>query len=373
MSRFGDIAGDLVPNLLCAFSESGSQFVDFGNSVRDGLLGTNSDPDGTAAGYESVIQRGLCGLGDPPERIDFDSPPEVIPGSCNAQYRLRAFVTYLPAAGGDERTELFGENDPNVYTGPLGDAFVTGNSGERSFIRFTNINGFILGPFFRGPQPTFTLALERVDGEPDNCGSDGNPIDGPAPTTPSGTGDVTYQNEDGNQVTEPYDFTFRPPILSPGGDLIVPVEICLGPICIEICYNVSTGDVQSCQLPEPNDPCCPEVSPSTDLPFMDEPPPPLTGERYAGVLVRATGMEVNNTATELGGNTGLSLFIPRLAVVRFAVEIAGRRTWTVDQPVKTPVQGVFVNAPAFAYAWDIIEEPGITITAQGIVAPNAVS
>lgn len=361
----------MIPELLCAFSQTGSDFVDFGNSIRDGLLGTNSDPDGTASGYGSAIQRGLCGLGTPPANISFDAPPAILPGSCNAAYRLRAFVTYLPAAGGPEVTEFFGANDPNTYTGPLGDSFITGNSGERSFIRFTNTNGFILGPFFRGPLPTYQLALERVDGQPDNCGADGQPVPDEQPVAPSGSGDVTFEDDTGTTVTEPFTFSFGFPFISPGGDVIVPVEICLYDFCVQLCYNVNTGEIQTCGSNQPNDPCCPTVDQIDGEPSEDEPPPPESDVRYAGVLVRVTNPTANPRLTRYG-NQGPELIIPKMATVRFAIELGGRRMWTGDQFIKTVPQGVFVNAPAFAYDWDIIFEGNLTGEVTGIVAPASV-
>lgn len=371
MSRFGDIAGQLVPDILCAFSQTGSDFVDFGNSVRDGLLGTNSDPDGSASGFENAIQRGLCGLGNPPERIDFNAPSEALPGQCNAAYRLRAIFTYNDRDN-IPRVERFGDNDQNTYQGPLGQDSLFRSSGNVVAVEFANTNGRIQGPtVFITSTPTYELDLERVDGLPDNCSADGTPVDPNSAIAPSGTGDVTYENEDGSQVTEPYDFTFRPPFVSPSGDVIIPVEICLGPLCFEVCYNVNTGAVQTCGAEEPNNPCCPTVEDIAGGGSAEDPPPPESDERYAGVLVRIPDTSINKTATELG-SAGPSLFIPRLAVVRFAVEIGGVRTWTVDQPVKTVSQGVFVNAPAFAYAYDVIPEPGITPVVTPIIAPASV-
>lgn len=371
MSRFRDVAGDLIPDLLCAFAQLGEAPIDFGNRVRDGITGGVSDPDGTAAGFESPIQKALCGLGGAPNRIDFDVPPAAVPGSCDAQYRLYANITYVDRTDFEEKTARFGSD--NQFPGPLGDAIGV-TRGTTFVITFSNTNGEIFGPSYAFNEPTFVLDLERVDGQPDNCGSDGQPLDptGPQPgDPPSGTGDVDYTDEDGNPVTEPYTFDFRTPFTDRDGDTIVPVEICLDGECYQFCYNLNTGATQSCSQGPENDPCCPAVDPIAVEPGPDDPPPPENDERYAGLLIRILDASLNKTATRVGSD-GPTLYIPRLAAVRFAVEVGGRRMWTVDQPLKTTPQGIFVNAPALAYAWDIIEEPGVTLDVTPIIAPDRV-
>lgn len=369
-SRFRDALGDLVPDILCAAAQSAEAPIDYLNKVRDGLLGTNSDPDGTAAGFESPIQKFLCGLGDNPNEPVFD-PTTGLPGSCNANYFVFADITYTPLSGGGETTGSFNAGDTNQYPGPLGDATLEISGGGRITISFSNTNAVIIGPFTnRATQPTFELDLRRVDGQPDNCGSDGEPITGGGDGLPSGTGDVTYDDGTGTEVTEPYSFQPLPIYTSPDGDTIAPFEICVADECYNICYNVSTGTSQPCGSTRPNDPCCPIVAPVEGEPGPDDPPEPEDEARYSGVLVRCSFDDSKILATQQFSPAGLTLYIPRLAVVRFAIEVGGARTWTVDQPVKTKSQGVFVNAPAFAYAWDVLPENNVTVDVTPIVAPQ---
>lgn len=379
LSRLREVAGELIPDILCGMAQLAEAPTDYLNNVRDGLLGTNSDSDGTAAGFESPIQKALCNLGANPNQPAFDQSPPA-QGNCRVRYRLASNVTYNPRFGPDSLiTERITSGD-NSFAGPLGEPFLGPDN--------VNGNGRIQWPSAAGSNLSqiifnyrtgtygdieFTNSIERVDGQPDNCNENGDPLPPTTDGPPGGSGDITYDDENNNPITEPYTFSPRPIRRSPNGDSIAPFEICVAGVCYEICYNLSTGTSQACTGGQANDPCCPTVDDSEPgEPGTDDPPPPENDERFAGVLIRSTITSFGTEVTEIGNGIGPSLWIPRLAVVRFAVQIGGRNTWTVDQDVKTLSQAVFVNAPALAYDYDVIEKPGITTEVTPLFAPATI-
>jgi hypothetical protein len=199
------------------------------------------------------------------------------------------------------------------------------------------------------------VTFTRLDGGPDNCDPP------PPPTRPEGDGVLDYDDEDGNPISEPYDIVGGAPRYTPDGTVYIPVEFCFAAVCIDVDFNLSTGDVNFNFGGAPGaSECCPPLEDSEDLPpDPDDPPPPADERRLWGVKVNCVVDENVTTATQIGDG-GPVLWVPRLAVVRFAVEVDGNRSWTVDQPVKTTSQFVPVNVPAVAYDFTVIADPGVT-------------
>lgn len=366
MGRFKDVAGDLVPDILCAASQSASDFGDYFNEIRDGLLGVDVGENDDRTGFRNPVQKFLCNLGDNPSDPNID-PTQGIPGSCNAQYYIGAEITYIPTSGdGSQVTELFIDRN-NRYSGPIGDPLPEVSGGGLFSISFTNTNGRINGPFFTGPTPTFTIAHERVDGEPDNCGSDGEPLAGDGNGgRPTGSGDITYDGEDGNPVTEPYTFKTGPIFKNPAGDFIVPVEICVLLFCLQVNYNLNTGEVTTGNGEPESDRCCPEIGEPSADPGADDPPPPENETRYAGAITSCTVRHTSRGFTEKGDGDGPELFVPSLGEIRFAVVIGGRRAWTIDQPIKSLTQYTKVPVDVPVYSWSVFPKKGVDITVTGV-------
>lgn len=200
-------------------------------------------------------------------------------------------------------------------------------------------------------------------GAPDNCGDLPQP-----PVGPSGSGDITYDGPDGNPVTEPYDIVGGSPIIDVDGNLIFPFEICLVSICFDFDVNLSTGDISFNFGGNPGDsPCCPSVDedpPETE--DEDDPPEPEDETRYVGVITKASENGEYIRATELGDLDQNSLFVPRIGVVRFLVEVGGRRSYSVDYPIKQVSQFTSYDGPGEVYDWRVLGGEGFDFEVHGV-------
>lgn len=263
------------------------------------------------------------------DRPPLTPPPGGGSGRCATSYRLRAYITYRDRFTPDAPlvTELFGANDNNTYPGPLGEPVVSDN-GQRFSIGFSNISGFITGPFYQGETPTFTLANERVDGLPDECGDDGQPVQPVPPEDrqrPIVVGDIDIDISIGNGN------------ITIGGDLIVPINIDGPELTISGELNLNTGDINFNFGGTPTDPKCDD-----DKPDVDEPPPPAEDDEeeeegeptIVGVIVRSTTEISKLKATEVYQDIAPNIYAPKIGHVSFKIKVGDYFCWTSDIYVK---------------------------------------
>ena len=125
--------------------------------------------------------------------------------------------------------------NPSTYQGPISSAFTKTGEDDRQFRCFT------YGPnqtekCYQGSAPGGELdpvlnitRVERVDGNPDDCGDPPPEYVPPQPGSPPpgrGYGDPRDIGEPG----EPYIITPRPPVIGPDGQPTVPVDTPTGPV-----------------------------------------------------------------------------------------------------------------------------------------------
>lgn len=206
----------------------------------------------------------------------------------------------------------------------------------------------------------------RVDGGPDNCGNPPGGNGGPEPV------EICYNQPDGTEVCETVPVTGGRPIIDVNGDLTVPIGFGFASGTLEANLNINTGDINIC-LPGSGtpgaSPCCPPFDPDgpEPPPGEDDPPEPDDEELFVGVIVNITSVGSRVMATELDGGGGISLFIPRAAVISIAIDIGGRRTWTADVNIRKRNQYVPVPPPGVGYTWVIYNEPGFETTVTPVL------
>lgn len=256
-------------------------------------------------------------------------------GQCNAQYRLRAFITYTsPFDQAGERTELFGENDSNTYTGPLGDDSPLVSGGGKFTIEFSNIAGRIDGPFFTGGQPSYRLALERVDGQPDECNADGTPVE-PLPipdrTTPIIIGDINAQLAVGNGIVQV------------NGDVLAPIRVNSPEIDVTGTINLTNNTIIINPTAPGNGGCCDVGIPDSD----DDIPPDDDDDDddgiepvIVGAIVRTTNISTTTKLTSIFQENTPDYYVPALGYVAFKLRVGKNICWTSEIPIKNRNQYV---------------------------------
>lgn len=257
------------------------------------------------------------------------------------------------------RGPIFGPITGPIYT-PTGSGLI-----QIQYVAFDRDG--VQGTFPAGGGPAESINQivwepQRIDGNPDECGEQG------PQQPPAGGDDITYDGPDGNPVTEPVDISPRFPILFPSGDVIIPFEFCFASLCIDVNFNISTGDVTFNFGGSPDaGNCCPPPKEDEQEPEEGDPPEPETTERIVGVKVNAVIAPVGCKATEITDGSGPSMYWPDLGFVRFAVEYGGFRGWTEKIAVQTASQIVTVPGDLVAYDFDIFERPGVTLTPKSII------
>lgn len=306
-------------------------------------------------GAREALRRFACGNSDGTGVIRPAPQPQYPGGQCAARYNVQ--ITYTANFQGVPQGAT--NDTANNVQGPLGDVtFQIGNPSGLSFFIDTATGPVQFGN--RGGSPWTNVVITnvspvRVGGAPDNCGNrpggDDDLIgddeidtdDGPGgpviiiPTgvTVNGIGELTFElNVEGPLFEANFEFGF-------GGGESGPGVPGLGSLA----------------------PAIPNDAPGYDPDAPDEPPDPAgQPSNIIGLVVVATSTG-RNSQTELGGVGSPTFRVPRIGDVFFAVQVNGKPSWTLDQPIKLGKQFIPVNAPLFAYDWGLREEPNWDIQA----------
>lgn len=194
------------------------------------------------------------------------------------------------------------------------------------------------------------VSVVRSDGLPDNCGDQTPEIgDLPAGWNQAG-GDITYVNNEGNNVTVPVVAAFGYASLNVDADITVPVTVDVGGINFEVDFNLNTGDIQL--FPTNNDygdrrrgtKPTDVVPPEGDTPdYPSGLPPQLPGidggepEREAAIVaVVVTVTEFDNGLVgTLFQSDNPDISIPNFGYISFLCRVGTiDSAWTSDIPVK---------------------------------------
>lgn len=286
-----------------------------------------------------------------------DSPP----GGCiGVSYDIQGFAKIFNSSGVEIRTYGYLTN----RTGPLPRFNLTYNANN---VLVVDDDDNILANL--GTTPSGTAMVGWEDEYPEITRADGSPPEScdlpqPGNPNPEGSGDITYDGDDGNPVTEPFTIVGGPPVVSPRGDLIFPFEFCIAALCFNVNYDLGNDEILFDSGGEDgNSACCPPAADDGDSgpDSEDDPPPDDESPPIVGIIVTATQIGENVTATEYGNGNGPSLFVPRIGVARFAISVGGGRAWSIDYPIKQRKQWVPAPDGVVAYNWDVIEESGVIL------------
>ena len=265
-------------------------------------------------------------------------------GQCSFNYFVNGRVRVKTPDDTEEiRTFNTDNGNSSGYRGPIikyrvenGKKWLTTVTSQRDWLSFK------LDPGFSIEQ---VLEYNVVPADPNNsddCGSAGTEL-------PSYNGPITYENDNGDTITEDTTIIIQPPETTGDGfNLTVPF------FWISPTVNIN-ADVDFSLEPEVNLPDgCDRDVPEVDFPDLpeseDDPAPPETEERLAGVVVvseRQAPFEV--TATFGSGDFPL-VRLPRIGSLVFAVETGGTEAWTA--PIDIQLRKQYVPVPGELLAYD---------------------
>lgn len=371
MVSLRDAVTDSVRDFMCAATAPAAEltgWLDGAISSVPGLGRVGLPGADASAAMRGLVCPGPGGAGGGTGPTVTYPPAGNVPGQCELVPYL--FEWEYTQGSGSRTTQTL-----DALFGPIGNFVLTTNSQGN-----TNVGVECRGVFGLGTEPPgyvhqllgnqsqsnidpVILSLTRRDGGVDDCG----PMEPQQP--PTGDDTIDYDEPDGTPVVN-VPITFAPtfPIILPGGPVIIPIEVCLAAFCLDVTFNVSTGDVTFNFGGEAGgENCCPPVEEIEDEGEEDDPDPPVDGQRIWGVKINATILPTGGQYTEVNDGSGPSLFWPDLGFVRFAIEQGGLRGWTPKIAIQSLSTFVPVNAPTTAYAFDLYERPGVTLAAQAVI------
>lgn len=276
------------------------------------------------------------------------------PGQCTAEYTITATADRY-RSNGNLRVEGAALTGAQTFQGPIQDVFIPNNNASSPIVVVSNGDNVPL--ISNSSSDTFRdlrdVVFTRVDGAEDNCGG----VDDPRPRY---EGPVTYQDENGNDVTEDVVVVLDDPTDRPGGGITVPV----GWFAPELNIN---PDLNLDLEPEidfsPDRPCFPDldIEPELDIPDGDEdPPPPVDSRLLAGVILVTTVDDPRRVPSVVGNDGSLNLYLPDTGSVVFAVRVGSEYAWTGPKPIQVLRQWEPVLGELYAYDFRVINRNGFT-------------
>lgn len=370
MAGFSIALSEYMQDFVCAALDVEQDATPWLNDAISSIPGSRARPltPEDRAPYEAA-RRNACRLGRDPlnPAVDFPADPGFLGGQCDTDYRI--FVTVNSLFNGQPANEFVDQSLQSVLRGPIVAVFIRSDA---SMVVATNADGDE-ATLFSGTNSSVTyinlrdVRVERVDSQPDNCGD--APGAGDGPRYPIGGGDLIWDDDEGNQITEPVDVVARRPVIGPGGGFDLPFDVCFASFCLDVTFNVNVGEV-NLNFGGGNggdaSPCCPPIDEVPEDGSENDPDEPDDDVRYRGIIAYCSFDANRISATQLGNGQGPSLFVPRIAVVRFAMELGDRRAWSIDIPIKQRQQVIEAPSLGLAYTWDIIPEGGVTVESVGI-------
>lgn len=218
-----------------------------------------------------------------------------------------------------------------------------------------------------------TVSIARVDGGADTCGNP-PPI---VPVIPPGSNTVnqpiTYNNREGDTITNNYNFTFGYGQVNLNGQLGVPISV-VNNVNPDLNFsgdvNLQTGDI-NLNFNDPSNPtgssgsgsitCVVDPSlPAPTLPLpTSHPLPPSSNDKperakiLRGAVVTTT--HVNEDRTEIFQNDNPDIFVPDLGFIQFLVQVGDKTAWTTNIRVNCTRQ--IIECPWVSGAIDVKGTP----------------
>lgn len=358
MTSFFDATRDAVKTGLCNYLT----FADKGRSWVNELSPVD------LPNFGEFWNRTLCDRDAPLP----SSPPQFTGGQCpGVEYDVFFTFDYRGTQG--PNCTLSTGSRTRRGLGPVQGVFVTAGDSPNP----DRYNSVVTTKFADGDQvgpATFTefecdgyaitgVTVTRVDGQPDNCGNP-PPV---VPPFPSGGDtiniDVTYVNNDGDTVTELGDFNLFAPIVIAPVTIVAPIRVNLpdvnfnGTIVLSPEFGVELQPPSFRRGPGDTDDPPPDEDPTTSPVTPDDD----SDRRLIGAITTVTAGIANGKATQLDGDSGPDLFVPRMGTLSFRVRTAASLAWSQPLDIKTTTQ--FHPAPENVQSLDAVAtpNPGYTI------------
>lgn len=293
-------------------------------------------------------------IGCPPAGDPEEPDPPFTGGQCSGVlYRVSVAGPSTPPGGS-------GASIRNVV-GPVGGMCFPAASGGNVRIGVVGADGCVTtgggqGLTVPSVQGQWEIVnVERLDGNPDNCGSP--PPIYPPPININTDIDITYEIDDGTEVTVNIPFTFAPITANFDGSLRIPVDFSLGGF--EFSGNLNLPDFNLTINP-------PRVPPGSGEDLTgegeDEPgetvPPAPPNEKIIGVVVNAS--QIDSRRVSSYSSPGITdIFVPRLGSIKFAYSIGIATFFSSDIDIKD--RRTFIPCPFSQGADAVIASPNLGV------------
>jgi hypothetical protein len=208
-----------------------------------------------------------------------------------------------------------------------------------------------------------TVTAVRSDGNPDTCGDQPFPV-GPPQNVEYGD-EITYNIDESTEITIPIDFTFSPFSVDFDGSVYAPVTFTAGGVEFsgEITIAPEFGFTFSPSLiinptPTPDNPEDLDDEDGDPQDPVETPPPERT---IIGVIVRSSVVG-EQRSTAIATTNMPTIYAPRVASVKFAVNVGLVSAWTPDIDVKNLDCYVPCPEPRGAVAVRVTAMPGFSVS-----------
>jgi hypothetical protein len=183
--------------------------------------------------------------------------------------------------------------------------------------------------------------IERVDGQPDECGD--TPITVPPYQPVTINQNITYVNIEGDEITEEGDFTILAPVFI-GGAIFAPITVDVGGVEFPINLSLETGNITLDFSRDFSDSPSPVVGPDP-LPDEPEEDKPEEDELIYGLILYGTEIGDSRQSTTLVAQASApTLHVPRISNVYFQVPIGDRFSWV--GPISQQLQNQVIMVPS---------------------------
>jgi hypothetical protein len=198
--------------------------------------------------------------------------------------------------------------------------------------------------------------VARCDGQPDNCGT--SPPVFTSPISITRNIDVTYNIENGDEVTINIPFVFAPITVDFNGNFRIPVTFDFGGNEFSASFPLDLDASIEINFPGLNPGDGQDVD---DLP-PDEPgetvPPVEPDQKIIGVVVNVTSFD-NRKVSEYSSPGIPRILVPRVGSVRFAYSLGGATFWSPDIDVKGDRE--FIPCPFSQGADAVVASPQVGV------------
>lgn len=351
MATFSEAFDEGVQTAFCQALPSaisgGLMFTALTATTGAGAAGGLAVSAGAAIAYATFCNREL-----PPE--DFPEPA-FAGGQCSGvQYRVKTFQSFeysTPARPSGT------QGQENIVTGAISSIrFYVDNPPDGTRLEIISEGGTysarVNTSSGAGGSPgiyTYTVlptVIERVDGLPDTCGNPAPVIPPIPPGANTVNQPVTYNNYQGDTVTNNYGFTFGYAQFNANGTVNVPVSVRVNAnprFDFTGNVNLNSGDF-NINLGDPANPIggggdsAPDVVPPEDTPDLppdlppSDPVPPVEPDKperrkiLRGCIVTTTVIPSNQT--EIFQSENPNIYVPDLGFISFLVQVGNKTAWT---------------------------------------------